>query len=731
MSDASGVEDAPIALSIGSALADTDGSETLSVVIGNVPTGATLSAGTDNGDGTWSLTPSDLDGLTVTPPSNYSGSFDLTVTAISAEADGDTATTNATITVDVSGVADAPSLTVQHASGAEDTPVGLDITPALSDTDGSETLSVVVGGVPTGATLSAGMDNGDGTWTLTPADLDGLTVTPPSNFSGSFDLSVTAISAEADGDTATTTSSMTVEVSGVADAPALVVSAASGFEDAPIGLDIAPNLTDTDGSESLSIVIGGVPTGATLSAGVDNGDGTWTLAPSDLDGLRINPPSNYSGSFDLTVTATSTEADGDSTDSTSTLTVEVASVTDAPSLTVSDASGAEDTAISLDIAAALTDPDGPETLDDLVIGGVPTGATLSAGTDNGDGTWTLAPSDLDGLRITPPEDFAGTIELTVTASATDADGQTAVTTGAITVEIEAVADTPALTFADADGYQGNDIPLVISSALTDTDGSETLTITISNVPRGATLSAGTNNGDGTWTLSPDDLTDLTIRPQRGFAGLMQLDVTATSVDGESTAISEGTIGVRVHVAETPEEEPEAADPEDKAPLPTPNAPGEIDWDGDLELGVIGEDTDFDGAFDEIGTKLGEIELADAEIGIQATQLGNDLLEEISPIVAEAGDQTESVPPPDRPLYEFVRAENADQIEEGAARRDGGAGFGSGDDASVATGSDAGDSQQDRFSRAFTMLWGLVRSLGVRNTNDEQETSQHASRGRRG
>ncbi|MCG8509608.1 MAG: hypothetical protein MI741_10325, partial [Rhodospirillales bacterium] len=39
-------------------------------------------------------------------------------------------------------------------------------------------------------------------------------------------------------------------------------------------LDIAANLTDTDGSESLSdITISGVPDGASLSAGTDNGDG--------------------------------------------------------------------------------------------------------------------------------------------------------------------------------------------------------------------------------------------------------------------------------------------------------------------------------------------------------------------------------------------------------------------------------------------------------------------------
>ncbi|HJM51092.1 MAG TPA: CHASE2 domain-containing protein, partial [Alphaproteobacteria bacterium] len=61
--------------------------------------------------------------------------------------------------------------------------------------------------------------------------------------------------------------------------------------------------------------------------------------------------------FSLTVTATSTEADGDTASTVSTLNVAVTGVADAPTVSVSDASGAEDTAIALDISAAVTDVD--------------------------------------------------------------------------------------------------------------------------------------------------------------------------------------------------------------------------------------------------------------------------------------------------------------------------------------------------------------------------------------
>ena len=71
-------------------------------------------------------------------------------------------------------------------------------------------------------------------------------------------------------------------------------------------LDIDAALVDTDGSESLSITVGGVPNGATLSAGTDNGNGTWTLVSDDLQGLAIKVDTDGVSDFDLTVTATST-----------------------------------------------------------------------------------------------------------------------------------------------------------------------------------------------------------------------------------------------------------------------------------------------------------------------------------------------------------------------------------------------------------------------------------------
>ncbi|NYZ24288.1 tandem-95 repeat protein, partial [Azospirillum oleiclasticum] len=584
--DSAGVEDTAIALDLSAALTDTDGSETLSVTVSGLPDGATLSAGTDNGDGSWTLTPDQLDGLTITPPAGFAGAMGLTVTATAAEAGGGVATSSTALTVTVAAVADAPSLAVAETTGVEDTAIPLDIVATLGDPDGSETLSVTIGGVPAGATLSAGTDNGDGSWTLGADDLAGLTLTPPQDFSGALDLTVTATAREATGDTAVVARTLTVTVTPAADAPVLAVTNASGAEDGAIALDLSAALTDTDGSETLSLTVSGLPDGASLSAGTDNGDGSWTLAPTDLDGLTVTPPANFSGGMALTVAATSREASGATATTTAVLTVTVAPVADAPVLVVTDAVGAEDTAIALDLSAALTDTDGSETLS-VTVSGLPDGATLSAGTDNGDGSWTLQAADLDGLTLTPPLDHSGSIALTVTAASLERDGSTATTTASLTVAVEAVADAPGLFVSDAAGVEDEAIALDIHAVLGDMDGSEALSVTVSGVPQGASLSAGTDLGDGVWAIPVDALDGLAITPPADFSGALMLTVTATSTE-ENGDRSSSTASITVQVAGAADapvlDVTDATGAEDTA-IALPIAAGLFDDDGSETLSV--------------------------------------------------------------------------------------------------------------------------------------------------
>src|SRR5258708_22393069 len=95
-------------------------------------------------------------------------------------------------------------------------------------------------------------------------------------------------------------------------AKAQIFTLGNSDENTPIKLTVASALTDTDGSETLALVVSSIPAGATLSDGIHSftaGAGntsvdisSWTLA-----NLTITPASNFTGTFNLTFAATATD----------------------------------------------------------------------------------------------------------------------------------------------------------------------------------------------------------------------------------------------------------------------------------------------------------------------------------------------------------------------------------------------------------------------------------------
>lgn len=517
VANVSGAEDATIALTVAAAMPSDTGETIDSVVLSGIPDGAILSAGTDNGDGTWSLSPAELSGLTLSPPMDYNGAFNIGVSVTSS----DGGVSSDSFAVNVLPVADAPVIAAADVSGVEDGAIALTLTASMPAGTAETIDYLTVVGVPEGAVLSAGTDNGNGTWTLSPEQLSILTLTPPTDFNGAFNLGLIAVST--DGSTATSNFNVVVESS--ADAPQLAVADAVGVEDGAIALTMAVSMAADTNETVESITFQGVPEGATLSAGFDNGDGTWSLSPDQLAGLTLTPPTDYNGTLSLSVTATST--DGGAVSSGFDVVVEPSP--DLPHLAVADALGVEDGAIALTLAASM--PAGTtETLDSLTITGVPAGAVLSAGADNGDGTWTVSPDELSGLTLTPPQDYHGTFDLNVIATSTDGSAAT----GVLGVTVTPIADTPVIALADVSGMEDSVISLTIAASMPSDTGESVESIVVSGVPEGATLSAGEDNGDGSWTLNPDDLAGLTLTPAQDFNGVIDLSVSATSSDGGVT-----------------------------------------------------------------------------------------------------------------------------------------------------------------------------------------------------
>jgi hypothetical protein len=146
----------------------------------------------------------------------------------------------------------------------------------------------------------------------------------------------------------------------------------------------------------------------------------------------------------------------------------------APDAIDDDVDAVEDTPISFDVVANDTDADGDA-------------LEIMAATDPTHGTVEIIGNE---IFYTPEENFGGdfdTFDYTITDNAGGMD------TATVTVFVEAVADAPTLNVETSAGASVNEIVLTITTALTDTDGSESLEIQIDEdmLPPGATLSRTT------------------------------------------------------------------------------------------------------------------------------------------------------------------------------------------------------------------------------------------------
>ncbi|RON15409.1 large adhesive protein [Pseudomonas brassicacearum] len=137
-------------------------------------------------------------------------------------------------------------------TGAEGTSVHLTaINTALTDTDGSESLSVKISGIPAGSVLTDGAGHTftatatSGEANVTGWNLGTLTVTPPPYYNGQFNLTVTSTSTEALGGSALSTATI----------PVTVYPAAYNAVTATSGND---NITGTDGNDIMVADIGGL-----------------------------------------------------------------------------------------------------------------------------------------------------------------------------------------------------------------------------------------------------------------------------------------------------------------------------------------------------------------------------------------------------------------------------------------------------------------------------------------
>ncbi|UUZ76339.1 cadherin-like domain-containing protein [Polaromonas sp. P1(28)-13] len=272
----------------------------------------------DNGNGSWNYTPALNDDTAV--------SFSYTVTDGSLTAAG-------IATLDITPVNDAPTTTaVALAAIAEDSGVRV-ITQAelLANAIDIDSASLTASNLAIVAGLGSLLDNGDGSWSYTPALNDDSTV--------SFSYTV------GDG-SLTAAGSATLDLTPVNDAPVANADTLSATEDMAVIYSAAALLGNDTDVDNASLSIASVTSGAGGTA-VLNGDGT----------VSFTPDANFNGAASFSYTA----SDGQASSNSASVTVNVAPVNDAPVLSspLADRSFIRGTAFVFAIpAASFTDGDG-------------------------------------------------------------------------------------------------------------------------------------------------------------------------------------------------------------------------------------------------------------------------------------------------------------------------------------------------------------------------------------
>jgi len=285
------------------------------------------------------------------PPEHVSGTFQIEMQARTVDTDPDTGAqveaTSGSAVLDgivIDPVADTVTLSVGgvsgRAEGLEDTAIPLSLRPSSSDP--TETFDVTISDIPPGAMLTYGgavLTVVGGSVSIIGFDRNvPLTITPPPNSNQDFDLTVTAVSVDTQGGVTDysdpQTLTLTVDVHGVADEADILLRqddpSIAPEDQAFAEADVEANgnainlsdlvrgtaLTDTDGSEVLTLRITGLPEGFSIQGATFMG-GTgltreWVLTPAQLASARLTVPENYSGTVKGQLYAVTTENDGDS-----------------------------------------------------------------------------------------------------------------------------------------------------------------------------------------------------------------------------------------------------------------------------------------------------------------------------------------------------------------------------------------------------------------------------------
>ncbi|WP_154723852.1 tandem-95 repeat protein [Vibrio cyclitrophicus] len=417
--------------------------------------------------------------FTITPSADFFGEIEFTYDVTDAI---ETVAADLNLIVNpINDAPDVPDMSFTTEDGQAITITEAELLAQATDVEGDE-LSVV--NVTSASDTVEVTDNGDGTYTLTPEQ----------GFFGNVDLTFDV----SDG-TDVVAANIDLKVEFVNDTPEATPMVADVDEDGSILVTqemLLESASDQDGDELFASALETNDPNASI---VDNGDGTYTVTPSE----------NFNGDIAFTYEVSDGEL---STSNDMTLTVNP--VNDIPIVAPGMYHIEEDGSILFtqeDLLSGAIDIDG----DDLSVTSINYSGDEGTVTDNGDGTFIFVPE----------EHFSGDLQFSFTVT----DGTTEVEQD-LNVHIEAVADAPDLVITDGDGVNVDDeailvepggiVELNIAAALVDQDLSETLTVTVDGVPEGSVIqydNEGVLNDQDNGITSYND-TEITVTFEGETAG---------------------------------------------------------------------------------------------------------------------------------------------------------------------------------------------------------------------
>ncbi|BCA03166.1 hypothetical protein H12S4_40700 [Bradyrhizobium diazoefficiens] len=516
-----GTNDAPVAV------ADTNSGLEDSTITGTV---ASNDSDVDDGAGLTYAQTSAVGGLTLNPDGSYSLDADnaayqhlaqgvtTDVVANYTVTDEHGATSNSTLTITLSGTNDAPVAVADTDSGLEDSTITGTVASNDSDVDDGATLSYSLDAAVTGLTL-----NSDGSYSLDAGNAayqhlaQGATTDVVANYT------VT------DEHGATSSSTLTITLTGTNDGPVAVADTNSGLEDSTITGTVASNDSDVDDGATLSYSLDAAVAGLTL-----NPDGSYSLDAGNAAYQHLA----QGATTDVVANYTVTDEHGAT--SSSTLTITLTGTNDAPVAVADTNSGSEDSTITGTVASNDSDID-----DGAVLTYAQTSAVAGL-TINADGSYSLDAGNAAYQHLAQ----GATTDVVANYTVTDEHGATS--NSSLTITLSGTNDAP-VAVADTDsGLEDSTITGTVASNDSDVDDGAILTYAQTSAVAGLTI-----NADGSYSFdaanaayqhlaqgaTTDMVANYTVTDEHGATSSSTLTITLTGTNDAPVAVADTNSGL--------------------------------------------------------------------------------------------------------------------------------------------------------------------------------------------